>query len=42
LKREFQKRKDRLLNGEMSMEEFNTDKDPNDDRDPKTIELCKK
>ena len=24
------------------MEEFNTNQDPNDDRDPKTIELCKK
>lgn len=24
------------------MEEFNTNEDPNDDRDPKTIELCKK
>jgi len=42
LKREFKKRKDKLLNGEITMEEFNTNEDPNDDRDPKTIELCKK
>ena len=42
LKREFKKRKEKLLNGEISMEEFNTNQDPNDDRDPKTIELCKK
>ena len=33
LKREFKKRKDKLLNGEMSLEEFNTKQDPNDDRD---------
>ena len=42
LKREFKRRKDQVLSGEMSLDEFNTQKDANDDRDAKTIELCKK